>query len=123
MPTPTYATDETGDERVDDGSSPVTTAGPRGEDLHVRNFDVERRYTLRIEVRDDETVLEREYRLGPGERRSETDRLAPGTYTVVASLDGDRRRVARCTIDDRPSNAALIEVGNGTVSVTDGLYR
>ena len=121
MPIPTYATDETGEERVDDGNSPVTTAGPRGEDLHVRNFDVERRYTLRIEVRDDGTILER---VPPWtERRSETDRLSPGTYTVVASLDGGHRRVARCTIDDRPSNAVLIEVGSGTVSVTDGLYR
>ena len=123
MPTPTYAADEAGRERIDNESSPVAAADPRHEDLHVRNFDIERRYTLRIEVRNDETVLQREYRLGPGERRSETDRLPPGTYTVVASLDGGRRRVARCTIDDRPSNAALIEVGNGTVSVTDGLYR
>lgn len=123
MPTPTYTTDETGTDRVDEEGLTVATAGPDSEDLHVRNFDIERGYVLRVEVRDDETVLTREYRLGPGEQRSETDRLAPGTYTVVASLDGGRRRVARCTIDDRPSSAALIEVGNGTVSVTDGLYR
>jgi hypothetical protein len=124
MPSSTYATDEAAEKRFDeDESRLVAASSARREDLHIRNLDLKRGYNLRVEVRDGESVFTREYRLGPGERHSELDQLAPGTYTVVASLGDGRRRATRCTINDRPARAALIEIGNGTVSVTDGLHR
>jgi len=41
---------------------------------------------------------------------------------VVVELDGRRRDRARCTVDPSPDGTALVEIGNGTVSVTQGLY-
>lgn len=95
----------------------------RGEDLHVRNLDASRSYELTIAVRTvEEPVVTTRYQLSPGERVSEFEQLPPGTYTVVAELGNKRRSAARCEIDDSPSGGALVEVGNGAVAVTDGLY-
>jgi len=96
----------------------------RSEEIHIRNFDVNRAYDLTIEVRDSEgLVFANRYHLTPGKTASELGRLPPGEYEVQVELDGRRRRTARCAIDGTPARTALIEVGNGTVSVTEGLYR
>lgn len=95
----------------------------RSEDLHVRNLDASRSYELMIIVRTvEEPVITTRYQLSPGKRVSEFEQLPPGTYTVVAELRNKRRSAARCEIDDSPSGGALVEVGNGAVAVTDGLY-
>ena len=95
----------------------------RSEDLHVRNLDASRSYELMIIVRTvEEPVITTRYQLSPGKRVSEFEQLPPGTYTVVAELRNKRRSTARCEIDDSPSGGALVEVGNGAVAVTDGLY-
>jgi hypothetical protein len=96
----------------------------RSEEIHVRNFDVRRSYDLTIEVRDDQgLVFANRYHLTPGKTVSELDRLAPGEYEVRVQLDGRRHRTTVCEIDETPEKTALIEVGNGTVSVTEGLYH
>lgn len=96
----------------------------RSEEIHVRNFDVNRAYDLTIEVRDAHgLVFANRYSLTPGKTVSELGRLPPGSYDVRVELDGRRQRTTRCEIDGTPEGTALIEVGNGTVSVTEGLYR
>jgi len=96
----------------------------RSEEIHIRNFDVNRAYDLTIEVRDSEgLVFANRYYLTPGKTVSELGQLPPGEYEVQAELDGRRQQTARCEIDGTPARTALIEVGNGTVSVTEGLYR
>lgn len=95
----------------------------RSEELHIRNFDVSRAYDLTVEVHDsDGLVFANRYYLTPGKTASETERLPPGEYGIRVELDGRRQTSARCTIDGTPDRTALIEVGNGTVSVTEGLY-
>jgi hypothetical protein len=96
----------------------------RSEEIHVRNFDVRRSYDLTIEVRDDQgLVFANRYHLTPGKTISELDRLAPGEYEVRVQLDGRRRQTTVCEIGESPEQTALVEVGNGTVSVTEGLYH
>lgn len=96
----------------------------RSEEIHIRNFDVNRAYDLTMEVRDSEgLVFANRYHLTPGKTVSELGRLPPGEYEVRVDLDGRRQQTALCEIDGTPARTALIEVGNGTVSVTEGLYR
>jgi len=103
------------------GTSSVTR---RSEEIHIRNFDVTRAYDLTIEVRDSQgLVFANRYYLEPGATVSELGRLPPGVYDVRVELDGRRSVTCRCEIDDTPDRTALIEVGNGTVSVTEGLYQ
>jgi sarcosine oxidase gamma subunit len=96
----------------------------RSEEIHVRNFDVRRSYDLTIEVRDDQgLVFANRYHLTPGKTVSELDRLSPGEYEVRVQLDGRRDQTTVCEIGESPAQTALVEVGNGTVSVTEGLYH
>lgn len=100
-----------------------STAAERTENIHIRNFDVNRAYDLTVRVRDDgEIVFASRYYLTPGKTEHELDRLRPGEYDVVVELDSHRRETARCAIGSSPDATALVEVGNGTVSVTEGLY-
>lgn len=116
----------------ENGSWPSTTnsAGTehsvarRSEEIHIRNFDANRAYDLTITVRDSQgLVFANRYYLTPGKTVSELGRLPAGEYEVQVELDGRRQRTALCEIDETPARTALIEVGNGTVSVTEGLYR
>ncbi|MFC7073775.1 hypothetical protein ACFQJ7_07830 [Halovenus rubra] len=95
----------------------------RSEEIHIRNFDVSRDYDLTIEVRDaDSVVFSSRYHLTPGKTVSEFGQLSPGTYEVYVELDGHRQQTVRCEVDEWPDQTVLVEVGNGTVSVTEGLY-
>jgi hypothetical protein len=54
---------------------------------------------------------------------SETGLLPPGEYDVEVELDGLRRWAGRCRVDDGPEHTVLVEVGNGLVSITEGIPR
>lgn len=96
----------------------------QSEEIHIRNFDFRRAYDLTVEVRDEQgLVFANRYHLTPGRTVSELDRLPPGEYEVTVQLDGRREQTTQCEIDKTPAKTALIEVGNGTVSVTEGLYN
>jgi hypothetical protein len=111
------------DHGVTDAQSTYPTDN-RSEEIHIRNFDVERTYDLTVTVQDtDGIVFANRYHLKPGTTVSELDRLAAGEYVVQVALDGRQQAVTECTVDETPENTALIEVGNGIVSVTEGLYR
>lgn len=95
----------------------------RTEEIHIRNFDFSRTYDLTVEVYDaDGLVFASRYYLTPGKTVSERGRLPPGEYEIRVELDGRRERRLHCEIDDTPDKTALVEIGNGTVSVTEGLY-
>ncbi|WP_267161020.1 hypothetical protein [Halovenus salina] len=111
---PEETADKTADRRI----------ARRSEELHLRNFDVSREHTLTVRVSDDDgLVFANRYYLTPGKTVSELGRIPPGEYEVRVELDGRRQQTATCEIGERPSKTALVEVGNGTVSLTEGLYR
>lgn len=104
-----------------DASDGRTT--PRSEDLHLRSYAHEWAYDVAVEVRtlDGDVVFEADYYLRPGDAESELDTLPAGEYEVRATLDNDRRETVRCRIGDAPEQTAVIEVGNGVLSLTEGL--
>jgi hypothetical protein len=96
----------------------------RSEEIHIRSFDISRSYNLTVRVEDSAgLVFARRYHLSPEKTVSVCGQLSPGEYEVDATLEGRRRRSIRCEIDSTPQGTALIEVGNGTISLTEGLYR
>lgn len=93
------------------------------EDLHVRNYDHRWGYDLTVEVRepDGTMVFEKRYYLQPGQVESELGVLAEGEYEFRATLDNLQEEQLRCRVDPAPEHTAVIEVGNGALSLTEGL--
>lgn len=94
----------------------------RSADVVIRNYDHQRGYDLDLRaVAGGETVFERRYSLPPGEVERESYVLPSGTYEVGVTLEHGRRRRLTCRIDSAPTHTALVEVGNGGLSLTEGL--
>lgn len=94
------------------------------EDVFIRNYDVRQGYDLTIWICDGaEHVYESRFHLTPGANRSVLDGIPPGIYDVTVELDGYRRESCQCAIGPESDRTVLVELGNGTVSVTEGLYR
>jgi hypothetical protein len=107
---------------ISDGTNAQLQAS-RNEEIHVRNFDVRRSYDLTVQIRTaSEVVFLTRYSLTPGKTATELGRVSPGEYEVYAELGGRRSERVRCEIDETPEGTARIEVGNGTLSVSQGLY-
>ena len=103
--------------------APDSRAAARTEDLHLRSYAHEWAYDITVEVRtpDGDVAFAAEYYLRPGDAESEIDALPPGEYEIRATLDNDRRETATCRIGPEPDRTAVIEVGNGVLSLTEGL--
>lgn len=100
-----------------------TTETAAAGEIHLRNYDVARSHRVWLNVVDDgRRVLETTRRLRPGAVRSVAGDLAPGEYDVEVGVDGLRRAVERCRVGDGPAGAVLVEMGNGVVSVTEGVH-
>lgn len=93
--------------------------------VHVRNYDHADAHSVRVTVVGPEgeaRLTERCY-LAPGQSREVSAELAPGRYHVAVSVDGLERVRAGCRIGPDPERTALVELGNGIVSVTAGPDR
>lgn len=108
----------------DDGSGADDPRTLNSEDVHVRSYAHRETYDLRIDVLDPDgdVALSESYALEPGAVKSEINALPAGAYEVRAILDGDRRETRYCRVDDSPAGTIVIEVGNGVLSLTEGLY-
>lgn len=108
---------------LSDGPPASPTGTSSSEDLFVRNYDVERTYNLELTAthRCDDDQLERQYTLQPGQVIAELGVLAPGEYELTVEI-AHTDAVSSCTVGPTPDETAVVEVGNGTVSVSQGLY-
>lgn len=110
------------DDSFDEATPTVSPA--YAEDIHLRNYDVERAYRVTINVADgDSTVFENTYWLRPGAFLSEIDEIEPGEYDVTVEIDTGRSVTRRCQVDADHEHTVLVELGNGIVSVAQGVYR
>ena len=93
------------------------------EAIHVRNYDHDRGYEVDVEVEteDGEVPFQRRYQLQPGQIVSEYDVLSEGNCVVMVTLDDTRERALECRIGESPEHTATIEVGNGALSLVEGL--
>lgn len=94
------------------------------EVVHARNYDVEDAHTVTVTITDDRgvQVFRRRSYLGPGQAESARRRLDPGTYKVEVVADGLDHVRHRLDIGPGPAHTALVELGNGVTSVSQGVY-
>ena len=108
--------------RRTDPTEPPSTRST--EDVLIRNHDFQWGYDLEMTVTDanGESVHDERYYLPPGETKSEFGLLDPGNYEFHVVLDNRRELTTRVDVDDA-TDGVLVELGNGAVSVHDGLYE
>jgi hypothetical protein len=98
-------------------------AAPMVGDVHLRNHDFERGYDIELVVyRDEEVVFSERYYARPGWSRSVQLGLSAGTYDVLVTLDNDQSRREPCRIGPAPVDSVLVECGNGSVTLSRGIY-
>jgi hypothetical protein len=90
--------------------------------LRVRNYDGDAAHELCVRFVDasGEVVFRRVVTVAPMETVTVRTRLERAVYRVEARLDGDDADSAECLIGSGLDETALIETGNGTVSVVEG---
>jgi hypothetical protein len=93
------------------------------ETLVLRNYDGETTHEVAVELRDadDEIAFQQTYTLTPGAVTSIQTRLPRAVYRVDVRVDGSDSSSADCLVGSGPSETALVEVGNGLVSVAEGV--
>jgi hypothetical protein len=97
---------------------------PSSESVSVRNYDAARVNTLSVRLVDsrDEVVVDRSVRVEPSETVSMRLPIDHATYRVEATLEEQASDSAECPIGDTPEERAVIECGNGVVTVTAGRH-
>lgn len=105
------------------GRPGVRDRAVRDDALVIRNYDGRRAHdvTVRFLDADDEIALERSYALSPGDVVSVATRVERGVYRVEAHLEDGNFVGTECLVGAGPGETALVEVGNGLVSVSEGL--
>lgn len=108
--------------RVDDSSVRAEQAVD-SRSLLVRNYDGNVAHELRVRFVDasGEVVFRRAVTVAPVETVAVRTRLERGVYRVEARLDDDHADSSECLIGSGLDETALIETGNGTVSVVEGM--
>lgn len=95
----------------------------RCSELVIRNHDHDRGYRVTVELTATETgrTAVETYRLDPGEIRCPTDVAPRGATRVSVRLAAGTADTVDGTLGDRSDQTALVELGNGVVSATQGL--
>lgn len=99
------------------------TATPRSEKIVFRNYDHETPYEVSVTVTaaSGEIIYDDRHYLLPLEYDSVRDGFPADECTVEVEYADQHEAVTGVRLDDRPDNSAVIEVGNGTLSLTTGL--
>lgn len=94
------------------------------ESLVVRNYDGAEPHDLRVTFLNPrgETAFDRTVAVAPLETVSVQTRLERAVYRVEAQLENGATASAECLVGSDPGECAMVEVGNGRVSVVEGAF-
>jgi len=93
------------------------------ETLVVRNYDGNDAHEVDVTFldADGDVAVSRTLTVAPLETIAIETRLKRGVYLVRARLDTGETDSAECLVGSGPTETALVETGNGAVSVAEGL--
>lgn len=119
-------TDNHPSSRVSSSSETSTSVLPESvgsEAIHIRNYDHQYGYDLSIEAVDThgDVVFAKRYYVQAGYEECEHDVLPSGDYLLRATLDNLQEAELDCRVDAAPEHTAVVEIGNGALSLTEGL--
>ncbi|ERG91532.1 MAG: hypothetical protein J07HQW1_01566 [Haloquadratum walsbyi J07HQW1] len=91
--------------------------------LVIRNYDASEIHTIHVQVHDTggKCVLERTLQVNPSRAVTMNMCCDAATYTITAQIETGSVDMTECRIGTSMDKTALIETGNGSVRVADGL--
>jgi hypothetical protein len=94
------------------------------ECLTLRNYDDDRAHEIQIRFihHNGDVVLARTVSVPPRETVSIHPRVERAMYRVTARLENGETATADCLLGSDPSECAMVETGNGLLSVVDGPF-
>lgn len=92
------------------------------QSIFIRNYDATEVHSLNLRLSNtsDEVVAERVVTVGSQDTLNLRPNLNPGTYEVQVIMDSEASDSVDCLIGDNLNECAVIECGNGVVSVSAG---
>ncbi len=104
-----------------DRNTASTEQSVDGHAVVLRNYDLSEPHVVRAQVHDTggECVFERTLRVGPLETMPVKVQVDSAAYTITAQLENGSTDTTECHIGSNIGETALIETGNGLISVTD----
>lgn len=90
--------------------------------LVLRSYDHQRGYDIEVTITDQggTHVFQEQFALFPEETESISDPIPSGTFTITASSKAAQQRTLETRLDSSPDQTAVVEVGNGILSLTAG---
>lgn len=110
------------DESLAESAEPERQLGLDIEAARVRNYDHRDGHSVNVSLEgldDDTRLTERSY-LAPGQSTRVSAAIESGRYRLRVRVDGVERRRADIELDESLDGTAIVELGNGVVSVTRG---
>ena len=94
------------------------------ESLVLRNYDSDDGHQVAIRFIDghDNLAFDRTVSVAPRETVSIDTGLDRAVYRVEARIENGATTGAECLVGRAPSECAMVETGNGRVSVVEGVY-
>lgn len=91
--------------------------------LVLRSHDHQRYYDIEVTITDQSgtQVYQDRFALFPEETESISDPIPSGTVTITATSKTAQQRTLETRLDSSPDQTAVVEVGNGILSLTAGL--
>ena len=95
------------------------------EDIFIRSYDQQTGYDIEVEVEDraGQVVFRHRYYIRPCQTEHVSNEFDPGAYEIRVRVDNGEETARRCRIGDTLEGTAVIEVGNGALSLTEGLHH
>ena len=91
--------------------------------LVLRSYDHQRSYDIEVTITDQggTQVFQDRFVLFPGATESVSDLIPSGTFSITVSANAAQERTLETRLDSSPERTAVVEVGNGILSLTAGL--
>ena len=105
-------------------SADTATSRVVNEGLVLRNYDSDDSHRVVVRFTDSRgtLVFDRTVPVAPRETVSVDTGLDRAVYQVEAYLESGATASAECLVGRDPSECAMVETGNGRVSVVEGIY-
>jgi hypothetical protein len=112
------------EERAISASVDPATRAISNESLILRNYDDDSAHDLHVRFVDHEgaVAFDRTVSVAPRETVSIQTRLERAVYRVTVRMETGATARADCLLGSDPSECAMVETGNGLVSVVEGVF-